>query len=260
MVEGFHLQIDAPIARLQIDRSLRKNAITQAMWEALPNLLKKLETNTQIKVVILEARSPGIFSAGADITEFRDIAKDEQRRLDNALAIRNAVRALKLFPKPIIAKIEGDCVGGGCSLILACDLRFTTAGARFGITPARLGLVYNLMDTKALVDLVGPAQAKYLLFTAQLIEAEEARRIGLVNDVLAGDKIDAHVLGVAKQMSRVSQHSVRGIKSILQRISDGQADDDADTKALFQDCYDGPDYAEGVDAFLEKRAPEFPVK
>lgn len=260
MGDGFNLILDGPIARLQIDRGLRKNSITQAMWEDIPSLLKKLEARRDILSLVLEAKTPGIFSAGADITEFRDIAKDPQRRLDNAAAIRDAVKALKTFPKPVIAKIEGDCVGGGCSLILACDLRFATAQARFGITPARLGLVYNVQDTKSLVDLVGPAQAKYLLFTAQLIDAEKALRIGLVNDIVAAEDMATYVEDIALQMARLSQHSIRTMKTIIQRVVDGQSEDDEHTKALFQACYDGADYKEGVDAFLEKRAPEFPIK
>jgi len=260
MGDGFNLILETPIARLQIDRGLRKNSITQAMWTELPELLQKLDAKSDIKSLILEAKAPGIFSSGADITEFRDIAKDPQRRLDNAAAIRDAVKALKTFSKPTIAKIEGDCIGGGCSLILACDLRFATAQARFGITPARLGLVYNLQDTKSLIDLVGPAQAKYLLFTAQLIEAGKAHHMGLVNEIIAAEDMAAYVEDIALQMARLSQHSIRTMKSIIQRVADGQSEDDEHTKTLFQTCYDGADYKEGVDAFLEKRAPDFPIK
>lgn len=260
MADGFCLKVEPPIARLQLDRGLRKNAITQAMWSTLPVLLMELASKEDVKTLILEARHPGIFSAGADITEFRDIAQDPQRRLDNAAAIRDAVKALQTFPKPVIAKIEGDCIGGGCSLILACDMRFSTADARFGITPARLGLVYNVQDTKALIDLIGPAQAKYLLFSARLIEAMEARRIGLLNDVLASEDIARVVDELAHQLASLSQHSIRTMKTMIARIARGQSEDDEESKALFQNCYDGADYKEGVDAFLEKRAPHFPIK
>ena len=134
---------------------------------------------------------------------------------------------------------------------MACDLRVATAAARFGITPAKLGLVYSLHDTKLLVDLVGPAQAKRILFTAALIDAAEAHRIGLV------DFLDTDALALADMIAGNSAHTVREAKAMVRRIVHGQAADDDATHALFAQAFTLPDFAEGTAAFLAKRRPVF---
>ncbi|MCG6120190.1 MAG: enoyl-CoA hydratase-related protein [Blastomonas sp.] len=249
------LTLDNRIAHLVIDRPDKRNAFTQGMWEALPELVDRAMANPDIRVMILRASTPGAFCAGADIAEFGSGAQDPQWRTKNQAAIRRAMETLARAPKPVIAQIEGDCIGGGCGLSLACDLRIATPSARFGITPARLGLVYSLHDTKLLVDLVGPAAAKRILFTAQLIGADEALRIGLI-DELAEDAGSA-AQALAHSIAAVSPHSVRASKAMIRRILHGQVEDDAETLAQFADAFDGPDFAEGVAAFLGKRTAEF---
>lgn len=244
------LQLDGPVARLLIDRADKRNAFTQAMWEAFPGLLEEAVAGPA-KLILLQSAMPGIFCAGADIGEFGDKALDPEWRTANQAAIGRTQYELARAEKPVVAFIDGDCVGGGCGLALACDLRVATPRARFGITPAKLGLVYPLHDTKLLVDLVGPAQAKRLLFTGGLIDAAEAHRIGLV-DVIA-DSPDALVEAIAA----ASPHSVRSAKAMIRRVLDGQADDDGDTRAMFFDAFGGPDFLEGVAAFRAKRRPEF---
>ena len=249
------LTLDNRIAHLVIDRADKRNAFTQAMWEALPPLIEQAMINPQVRVMILRASRPGAFSAGADIAEFGSGAQDPQWRSRNQAAIRRAMETLARAPKPVIAQIEGDCIGGGCGLSLACDFRIATPSARFGITPAKLGLVYSLHDTKLLVDLVGPSAAKRILFTAQLIDAAEALRIGLIDELAEDAGAAAHALAV--HIAGVSPHSVRASKAMISRILHGQAEDDADTLAQFADAFDGPDFAEGVAAFLGKRTAEF---
>lgn len=245
------LETQGRIAHLLIDRAAKRNAITQAMWEQFPALIGKAMADDAVRVLILRAAEPGAFSAGADIAEFSTGVADPAWRATNQAAIAAAQIAVARAPKPVIAQIEGDCVGGGCGLAIACDLRVAGADARFGITPAKLGLVYSLHDTKLLVDLVGPAQAKRILFTAGLIEAAEAHRIGLV-DILDGD---AQTL--AETVAANSPHSVRESKAMVRRILDGQAHDDAATSALFAEAFTLPDFGEGVRAFLDKRKAEF---
>jgi enoyl-CoA hydratase/carnithine racemase len=249
------LTLDNRIAHLVIDRPDKRNAFTQSMWEALPPLIERAMANPQVRVMILRASRPGAFSAGADIAEFGSGAQDPQWRTRNQAAIRRAMETLARAPKPVIAQIEGDCIGGGCGLSLACDFRIATPSARFGITPAKLGLVYSLHDTKLLVDLVGPSAAKRILFTAQLINAAEALRIGLIDELAEDAGAAAHALAV--HIAGVSPHSVRASKTMISRILHGQAEDDADTLAQFADAFDGPDFAEGVAAFLGKRTAEF---
>ena len=249
------LAIDGAVARLSIDRAAKRNAFTQAMWEALPDLLADAVATPGVHVVVLQAAAAGAFCAGADIGEFASLSRDAAWRTANAAAIRRAQFELARVAKPVIAQIEGDCIGGGCGLAIACDIRVATPTARFGITPAKLGLVYSLHDTKLLVDLVGPGQAKRILFTAGLIDAAEAQRIGLV-EIVADDAAGA-VTALAEQIAAASPHSVGASKAIVRRILDGQADDDAASSALFGEAFTGPDFEEGVAAFLAKRRPRF---
>lgn len=249
------LLLDGRIAHIVINRPDKRNAFTQAMWEALPGLIDQAMINPDVRAMILRASVPGAFCAGADIAEFGAGAKDPDWRISNQAAIRRAMEALARAPKPVIAQVEGDCIGGGCGLALACDFRLATPAARFGITPAKLGLVYSLHDTKLLVDLVGPAAAKRILLTAQLVAADEAHRIGLIDEI--AEDAGSAALALAAQIASVSPHSVRASKAMIRRILHGQAEDDADTLAQFADAFDGPDFKEGVAAFLAKRKPEF---
>lgn len=248
---SLRLERDGAVARLLIDRAAKRNAFTQAMWEALPGLLAEAVEDRSLRLLVLQSAEPGIFCAGADISELLDKSADAEWRAANQAAIARAQHELARAPKPTIAFVDGDCVGGGCGLAIACDLRVATPRARFGITPAKLGLVYPLHDTKLLVDLVGPSQAKRMLFTGQLLGAEEALRIGLINMIAdAPDELIA-AIGAA------SSHSARQAKAMIRRILDGQADDDAETRAIFAEAFTLPDFQEGVRAFVEKRKPEF---
>lgn len=252
---SLRLEKRGAIARLLIDRADKRNAFTQAMWEAFPDLLADAMADDAIKVLILQSAAPGAFSAGADIAEFGAGALDPEWRAKNQAAIARAQIELARAAKPVIAAVDGVCVGGGCGLAIACDMRVASASSRFGITPAKLGLVYSLHDTKLLVDLVGPAQAKRILFTAQLLDAPEAARIGLV-EIVSEDPV-AEAIALATTIAEASSHSVRETKKIVRRILDGQASDDAETSALFAGAFTGADFKEGVSAFLEKRKATF---
>jgi enoyl-CoA hydratase/carnithine racemase len=245
------LSIIGPIATLLIDRPEKRNAFNQAMWDALPDLLAQAMNDPAVRVLILASAVKGIFCAGADIGELLANKDDADWRAANQTAINRAQYELARAPKPTIAFIDGDCVGGGCGLTLACDIRVATPRARIGITPAKLGLVYPLHDTKLLVDLVGPGQAKRMLFTGALLDADEALRIGLV-DMIADSADD-----LAATIAAASPHSCTEIKGFVRRILDGQSDDDAATLAVFADAFTGADFVEGTTAFVEKRKPGF---
>ncbi|SEI80130.1 Enoyl-CoA hydratase/carnithine racemase [Sphingobium sp. AP50] len=249
------LERDGPIARLLVDRPDRRNAMTQAMWTQLPVLVGEAMADDTVRVLILASATPGLFCAGADINEFAACSADADWRVANQAAIRSSQYALTHAEKPVIAAIDGDCVGGGCGLAIASDLRIASPASRLGITPAKLGIVYSLFDTKLLVDLVGPAHAKRILFTGALHDADEALAIGLI-DQIATDPLAA-ADSLAHTIAANAQHSVRSSKAIIRRILDGQADDDAATLALFRDAFTLPDFAEGVAAFREKRRPDF---
>lgn len=249
------LERDGAIATLLIDRPDRHNAMNQAMWERMPRLVGEAMADDSARVLILTSAAPGLFCAGADIHEFAGHSGEEAWRVANQAAIRSTQYALAHAEKPVIAAIDGDAIGGGCGLAIACDLRIASPKARLGITPAKLGIVYSLFDTKLLVDLVGPARAKRILFTGALHEADEALAIGLIDEI-APDPLDA-AKALAKMMAGNAQHSVRSSKAIIRRILDGQADDDAATLAMFRDAFTLPDFQEGVQAFRDKRRPSF---
>jgi enoyl-CoA hydratase/carnithine racemase len=245
------LSIDRGVAHLCIDRAEKRNAMTQAMWDQVPGLLEQIAADSSVRVVLLTSTTPGIFCAGADINELLANKDDADWRAANQAAINRAQHDLARLPIPTIAIIDGDCVGGGTGLAMACDMRVATARARFGITPAKLGLVYPLHDTKLLVDLVGPGQAKRLLFTGELIDAVEALRIGLV------EMIKDEPFQFAALIAAASPHSCGLMKNFVRRILDGQTDDDNQTLGYFADAFTGADFLEGTTAFVEKRKPEF---
>lgn len=245
------LERDGPVARLLLDRAEKRNALTQAMWEAIPPLVADAVADPAVRVIVLGSAVPGVFAAGADIGELGANAHDPAWRAANREAIRAAQLAVTRADKPTIAEIDGDCVGGGCGLALACDIRVASPRARLGITPARLGLAYPLHDVKLLVDLVGPGQAKRILYTGALFGAEEALRIGLV-DLIADSAAE-----LAGLVAAGSLYSHRANKHSIRRVLDGQADDDAASIAAFEAAFDGADFAEGFAAFRERRAARF---
>ncbi|RJY10058.1 enoyl-CoA hydratase/isomerase family protein [Aurantiacibacter aquimixticola] len=240
------------VAHLLIDRPEKRNAFTTAMWQATPDLLADAADDPDVRVLVIRsAEAGGVFCAGADIKEMLANKDDAEWRAANQTAINRVQHELARLSVPTIAFVEGDCVGGGCGIALACDLRVAKAKARFGITPGKLGLVYPLHDVKLLVDLVGPGQAKRMLFTGELLGAQEAARIGLVE--LLADSPDALI----EQLLAASPHSIREIKRVVRRVLDGQSDDDVETRAIFAEAFIRPDFHEGTAAFVEKRKPDF---
>jgi enoyl-CoA hydratase/carnithine racemase len=248
---SLRLERDGPIGRIMIDRPEKRNAFNQEMWEQFPVLLGAALIDRAIRVVVVQSAAQGVFCAGADINELISHKDNTAWRAANQAAINRTQHELARFAKPTIAFIDGDCVGGGCGIALACDIRVATAGSRIGITPAKLGLVYPLHDTKLLVDLVGPGQAKKMLYTGELLSAQEALRIGLV------ELIEDSATALADEIAGNSAHSTHQIQGFVRRILDGQADDDLETKRIFADAFTTPDFIEGTSAFARKQRPEF---
>jgi enoyl-CoA hydratase/carnithine racemase len=229
--------------------------MSQAMWEEFPRLVDAAMADPAVRLLIVGSAAPGMFCAGADIAEFARCSGDPEWRARNQAAIRATQVALARAPKPTLAAIGGDCIGGGCGIALACDIRIAVPGARFGITPAKLGLVYPLHDTRLLVDLVGPGQAKRLLYSAMLIDAAEALRISLIEEIAAD--LDTAVSAFADCLLAAAPSTQIATKAIVDRILAGASDDDGASAAGFDAAFTGPDFAEGVAAFLAKRPPRF---
>ncbi len=231
------------VATVVLHHPAKRNAMTAAMWAALPPLLDTLAADPAVRVLVLTGAG-GTFCAGADISTLRRSPEEAQE-----LAVR-AEEALAAFPKPTLAAIRGHCVGGGAQLAAACDLRFAEEGAQFGVTPARLGIVYPSSATRRLVSLVGPATAKYLLFSGELIDTERALRTGLVDEVLPVDGLDERVA----EFTRVLVSRSRLTQAAAKEFANGRTDRDAHWSAQARGS---GDTAEGVAAFLERREPRF---
>ena len=253
MTEHLRLEIDGPLAVLTIDRPAKRNAMSFEMWSAMPSLMSTVAAESSVRVLVI--RGTDHFSAGADIGEFATLRANAEGARRYSGAVHAAERSLATLGKPTIAAITGSCVGGGCELALACDIRIAAGDARFGITPAKLGIVYHHTSTRQLVDAVGPAWAKQILFTADLIDAGTALRIGLVNELIA-DPI-ARAFELAATIASRAPISVRGAKTIIGRIMAGHLEEDETVSALYAESASSADYAEGVRAFVAKRPPRF---
>jgi enoyl-CoA hydratase/carnithine racemase len=237
-----HSVIDS-VATVVIHHPAKRNAMTAGMWQSLPTLLDALAADPGVRALVLTGAGD-TFCAGADISALRD-GPEEAQRLSVA-----AEEALAAFPKPTLAAVRGHCVGGGSQLAAACDLRFAEAGALFGVTPAKLGIVYPASATRRLVSLVGPATAKYLLFSGELIDAERALRTGLVDEVLPEGELDKRVAEFGRILVSRSQLTQAAAKE----FADGRTDRD---DHWTEQARSSGDTAEGVTAFLERREPRF---
>ncbi|MFD5268459.1 enoyl-CoA hydratase/isomerase family protein [Streptomyces sp. NPDC058335] len=240
--ELLHGVTDA-VATVVLHHPAKRNAMTAAMWRALPPLLEKLAADPGVRALVLTGAG-GTFCAGADISTLQGSPDEAQ-----SLAVR-AEEALAAFPRPTLAAVKGHCVGGGAQLAAACDLRFAEEGALFGVTPARLGIVYSSSATRRLVALTGPATAKYLLFSGELIDTERALRTGLVDEVLPAGELDGRV----EEFTRVLVSRSRLTQAAAKEFADGRTDRDAHWTAQARGS---GDTAEGVAAFLERREPRF---
>ncbi|PYC73558.1 enoyl-CoA hydratase [Streptomyces tateyamensis] len=246
------------VAVLLLDRPHRRNAVTRAMWQALPQLLAELAARPGLRALLLTG-AEGTFSAGADIAELSAIYGDPAAaEAYHALNVA-AEQALADFPLPTLAVLHGSCVGGGCQLALACDLRFGAADARLGITPAKLGVVYPAVPTARLARVVGPARAKYLLFSGELVDAARAERFGLLDEVHPAAGLDARALGFARLLARRSPQTTTAAKAALNAVPVGEPAAVAAALAPWERlAQQAPHAREGLAAFLERREPDFP--
>lgn len=245
------------IGHLVFDHEARRNAITADMWRAIPKKLAELDADPDVRVVVLRGAGEKAFVSGADISEFAS-----NRVGDTALAYDeangDAFDALLNLSKPLIAKIHGFCVGGGCAIAICADLRIAADDAIFAIPAGRLGLGYSASGLATLVRVVGDANARDLFLTARRVGADEAYHMGLVQQVRPKDELDAYVNGVARGIAENAPLTLKSAKRVLRDLSRAPSDRDPEAIAeSIRSCYASADYAEGVQAFLEKRPPQF---
>ncbi len=249
-------EIHDGIGRITFNRPQARNAFTFRMYEELGEICNKAENDSSVKVLVLTGAGEKAFAAGTDISEFKTFSTAEDA-LNYESRIERVVSALESSRVPTIAAIAGACTGGGFTIAGCCDLRIGAANARFGIPIGRtLGNCLSMSNYVRLVALLGPSRVKDIIFTARLIDAEEACKIGLLGEVLPDyDGLQSRANELAQTVASQAPLTLRATKEALRRIKEKMnPEEDRD---LILACYMSHDFREGMDAFLNKRPPKW---
>ena len=244
------------IGWVTFNRPDSRNAMTFAMYDGLVKIAEAVADDPEIRVLVLTGAGDKAFVAGTDISQFQSFT-DPQHAIEYEHRLDVVFDKLEACPRPTIAMIRGYAVGGGASIALSCDMRICTPDAKFGIPTARtLGNSLSMNSYSRLVDLIGPARAKHMIFTASMIEAEDAKTAGIVNEIVPAEELEARTMAVAEQIAGHAPLTIQVTKEAIRRILVGRRlerqDDDLVVKA-----YMSQDFAEGVRAFLDKRKPKW---
>ncbi len=248
--------LEPGIAELTISQPEKRNALNAKMWADLPKVLAESQEIKGIKLLIVRGDGEH-FASGADISEFETLYATRSTAKKISEDIAAGFNALATYPLPTLALIRGACIGGGCGLALCCDLRFADNTSKFAITPAKLGLVYPFADVQRLIETVGIPNAKDILFSARLIKAKRAEKIGLINKLVKPDDLESTVLEYARGLTSVSSQSTNTMKKMFDAYHAGQTGENARSMDWFLDGFVSDDFKEGYKAFLEKRKPNF---
>jgi enoyl-CoA hydratase len=236
----------------------KRNAMSIEMWEGVGQALTELRDDESVRVVILTGAGDKAFMSGADISQFEKNRHNAQASEEYNRKSEAQRALLAHFPKPTIACIRGFCLGGGMQVAMSADMRFASDNSQFGIPAAKLGIAYGYDGLKHLVSLVGPSQARLLMYTGMRIDSTEALRIGLVDRVVADAKLWDETLEIARTISGNAPLSIKASKiTIAQVLKDKDERDMAAIKAIATACMDSEDFREGRQAFMEKRKPKF---
>jgi enoyl-CoA hydratase/carnithine racemase len=258
MSDHILVEHDGAIATVVFNRPKLRNAISLAMWSEIATVTERLSRDDSVRAIVYRGAGTDAFASGADISEFQEHRKDTATALAYGKETEAAYSAVRLCPKPTVAMIFGFCMGGAMGIAMACDLRFAAGGARFGIPAARLSIIYGLDAVHQLVDLVGPAYAKDILYSARALDAAEALRIGLIQRLLPAAELEAYTYDYLRSVAANAPLSVRGTKAQVRAIFEGTDEAHRETLRLLSlETFDSQDYREGTRAFLEKRAPRF---
>jgi enoyl-CoA hydratase len=253
------LQRVGPCAIVTLNRPKSHNALGLAAWRQLAAFGEDVATDPNLRVVLVRGAGGSAFGAGADIAEFPKTRMSERSATTYNDAVCRALITLAAIPIPVIALIDGLAVGGGLELSAACDLRIATDRSRFGIPIGRLGVALGIVETSALARLIGPAELKYLLFTGRLIDAERALRAGLIQNLVAPGALVDEAIDLVTAIATASLPTILAAKAVTDMTTRPTTSRDTERLAqIMVEVYEGPDLAEGVKAFLERRAPEFP--
>ncbi len=259
--EKIKARIDEGVGWLIFNQPEKRNAISLEMWQGIGDVLEAYDSSDDVRVVVMTGAGGKAFASGADISEFDQHRANAEQRKNYAQISERGHIWLGKFSKPLIAMINGFCIGGGLAIALNADIRFATPGSQFGIPAARLGLGYEYPGLAKLARLVGPSNARDIMFTARFLEAEEAKRVGLINFVEDESTIETKVSEYVSKIASNAPLTVRAAKVAVNVFEKYSALDAAREVAELVDvCFDSEDYKEGRRAFSEKRAPVFKGK
>jgi enoyl-CoA hydratase/carnithine racemase len=256
---GGKLRIDEPaphVTRLTIDNPDKRNALDHDILDALAAELPRIEARC-----LLITATGRVFSAGYDIGALPRDGLPEAAGALVAHPFTEAIAALDAYPYPVLAALNGHAIGGGLELALSCDLRVCSADARLGMPPARLGLVYSHTGLRKFLDALGAPRTRELFFTARNVGAAEALRWGLVGEVVEAAEVAARSIELAAEIAANAPLSLAGNKRVIRALLDAEGalggDVESELVALRSACFESEDFAEGVRAFAEKRAPRW---
>jgi enoyl-CoA hydratase/carnithine racemase len=248
---------DGNQARIIFNRPTAHNAMTWAMYDRLESVCEEIDTDEDIRVVILTGAGGKAFVAGTDISQFSEFSSG-----DDALAyerhIDRIIDRIERLSKPTIAQINGYCVGGGAGIALACDFRYADENLRFGIPIAKtLGNCLSMANISRLVDVSGPDKTKELLMLARLFDANEAKAAGVVNDIFGTDNLNTEVQAIAGRLTQLAPLTLRAAKEAVRRIQAKRELAFEQGQDLILSCYTSDDFKNAVTAFINKRKPEW---
>jgi enoyl-CoA hydratase/carnithine racemase len=249
---------DGAIGRIIFNNPARHNAVSLDMWQALAQIMEDYESDPAIRVIVLSGAGGKAFVSGADISEFKEKRDSVEAAEAYAKTSENARLALQETNKPTIAMIRGYCIGGGMATALACDIRIAAEGSKFGVPAAKLGLGYAYDGIKKLIDVVGPAFAREIFYTARQFSTDEALAMGLINRVVPDGELESYVNNYCATIAGNAPLTVRSVKQIVREaLKDESQRDMALCKRVVDECFASEDYTEGRTAFMEKRRPVF---
>jgi enoyl-CoA hydratase/carnithine racemase len=259
---GGKLVLDRPaeaVARLTIDNPERRNALDHEILDGLAEALPRLDRGIEIRCVLITG-APPLFSAGYDIATIPEETFERDAEALVAHPFHGAMEAIAKHPWPTVAAINGHCLGGGLELAITCDLRICATGAKLGMPPAKLGLIYGHTGLRKFLDTIGLARTKELFLTGRNYEAIRAERLGLVNEVVSNDGLESESVALAAGIAANAPLSMHGNKQAIDLLNACPTlteQQEAGLVALRESCFSSEDFREGIRAFAEKRRPEW---
>lgn len=253
----FQIDKEDHICTITINRPNQRNAFNTEMWNNLNEIMTNLQYDSQVRVAIITGNG-NTFSAGADLAEFLKSSAGGSVTAARDYPVEHCLDSILNYPNPVIAMVNGYALAGGCELAIACDLRIAADTAKFGMPLARVGIMFSYGLAQRLINAFGITLAKEILFTGRMIEAQRAREIGMINEVVPPDQLRSVTMKMAKEIAANAPLSVRGFKTMSNScLSFWQPPVEADLDAIRSECFASEDAKEGLRAFLEKRKPVF---